>query len=73
MRSIHAPDELLPAAQALAKKMATSWANFARTGRPAQSNLQWMAADPANMQTMILDNDCRMVRDPQGDVRRILL
>jgi para-nitrobenzyl esterase len=61
-----------PEAQILARKMATAWANFARTGNPAQPGLQWPAADPAGMQTMIFDNNCRMVGDPQGDVRRIL-
>ena len=30
-----------PEAQALAKKMATAWANFARTGNPSQPGLTW--------------------------------
>ena len=30
-----------PEAQALAKKMATAWANFARTGNPSQPGLPW--------------------------------
>ena len=32
-----------PEAQALAKKMATAWANFARTGNPSQPGLPWTA------------------------------
>jgi carboxylesterase type B len=53
-------------AQALAKKMATAWANFARTGNPSQPDLTWMPADPERLQTMVWDNECRMVDDPEG-------
>lgn len=35
-----------PEAQALAKTMATAWANFARTGNPSQPGLAWTASDP---------------------------
>lgn len=62
-----------PEAQALAKKMATAWANFARTGNPSQPGLTWTPADPARGQTMVWDNVSRMVDDPEGDVRSILL
>jgi para-nitrobenzyl esterase len=58
-----------PEAQALARTMATAWANFAATGNPG---IGWTPADPARMQTMIFDNKVRMVDDPQGEVRRIL-
>jgi para-nitrobenzyl esterase len=62
-----------PAAQALAKKMATAWANFARTGNPSQPGLTWTPADPIRCQTMVFDNHCRMEDDPEGEVRKILL
>jgi para-nitrobenzyl esterase len=62
-----------PEAQALAKKMATAWANFARTGNPSQAGLTWNPADPVHCQTMVFDNECRMVDDPEGEVRKILL
>ncbi len=62
-----------PEAQALAKKMATAWVNFARTGNPGQPGLPWEAFDPARRQTMVFDNNCRMVDDPEGEVRKILL
>lgn len=62
-----------PQAQALAKKMASAWANFARTGNPGQPGLAWTASDPARCQTMIFDNHCRMEDDPDGEVRKILL
>lgn len=60
-------------AQALARKMATAWANFARTGNPSQSGLEWTAADPERGQTMVWDNESRIVDDPEGEARKILL
>jgi para-nitrobenzyl esterase len=62
-----------PEAQLVAKKMSTAWANFARTGDPSQPGLTWSPSDPNRCQTMIFDNKCRMVDDPDGAVRRILL
>jgi len=62
-----------PEAQALAKKMATAWANFARTGNPSQPGLTWMPTDPVTCKTMVWDNECRMVNDPEGEVRKIIL
>ena len=62
-----------PEAQALAKKMATAWANFARTGNPSQPGLTWTASDPAKCNTMVFDNQCRMVDDPEGAARKIML
>jgi para-nitrobenzyl esterase len=61
-----------PQAQALAKKMATAWANFARTGNPSQPGLAWTPSDPEHNQTMVWDNECRMVNDPEGDVRKMI-
>jgi para-nitrobenzyl esterase len=62
-----------PEAQALAKKMATAWATFAKTGNPSQPGLAWDAFDPAKGNTMILDNTCQMVDDPLAEPRKILL
>lgn len=62
-----------PEAQALATKMATAWANFAKTGDPAQPGLKWTASDPEHNQTMIFDTPCRMANDPDGDVRKHLM
>ena len=62
-----------PEAQALAKKMTTAWVNFARTGNPSQPGLAWTPSDPSRCQTMVFDNHCRMVDDPEGELRRILL
>jgi len=62
-----------PRALALAKKMATAWANFAATGNPSQPGLTWTPTDPDSNKTMIWDNECRMLDDPEGEARRILL
>lgn len=62
-----------PEAQALARKMATAWANFARTGNPSQPGLPWEPFNPERCPTMVFDNTCRMVNDPDGEARRILL
>jgi para-nitrobenzyl esterase len=62
-----------PEARALAKKMSTAWVNFARTGNPSQPGLLWTPSDPVRCQTMVFDNHCRMVDDPEGELRRILL
>jgi para-nitrobenzyl esterase len=62
-----------PEAQVLAKKMATAWATFARTGNPSQPGLTWEPSDPVRNQTMVWDNNCSMVDDPEGEARKILL
>jgi para-nitrobenzyl esterase len=60
-------------AQALARKMAGAWARFARTGDPSQPGLPWAPFDPVRCPTMVFDDVCRMVDDPEGEARRILL
>ncbi len=62
-----------PEAQALAKKMATAWANFARKGDPSQPGLKWEPFEPTRARTMVFDNNCRMADDPEGEVRKILM
>jgi para-nitrobenzyl esterase len=62
-----------PEAQALARKMATAWANFARTGNPSQPGLVWKPTTPERCQTMVWDNHCHMEDDPEGEIRKILL
>jgi para-nitrobenzyl esterase len=59
--------------QALAKKVATAWANFARTGNPSQPGLPWPAFTPDRCPTMVFDNECHMVDDPDREARMILL
>ena len=62
-----------PDAQALAKKMAASWAAFAATGNPSIPGLKWTPTDPETNATMIWDNECHMVNDPDGAARKIIL
>ena len=62
-----------PEAQALAKKMAASWAAFAATGNPSVPGLKWSPTDPETNKTMIWDNECRMVNDPDAEARKIIL
>ena len=62
-----------PEAQALAKKMASSWATFAATGNPSLPKLSWQPTEPKTNRTMIWDNESRMVDDPEGEARKILL
>jgi para-nitrobenzyl esterase len=62
-----------PEAQALARKMASSWAAFAATGNPSIPGLKWTPTDPASNRTMVWDNDCHMVDDPEGEARKIVL
>ena len=61
-----------PAAQALATKMAGAWAAFAHAGNPSQPGLAWEPSDPVRNQTMIFDDRCGMMDDPEGGLRRIL-
>jgi para-nitrobenzyl esterase len=60
-------------AQALAKKMASSWAAFAATGNPSIPGLTWAPTNPDTNRTMIWDNECRMADDPEAEARKIIL
>jgi len=62
-----------PEAQALAKKMAASWAAFAATGNPSIAGLRWEPTDPETNKAMTWDNECRMIDDPDREARKIVL
>jgi len=53
-----------PGAQALADKVSKTWADFARTGK-----CDWPAYTAAKRTTMVFDDTCRTVDDPDGAVR----
>ena len=55
---------LKPGAQALADKVSKTWATFARTGKA-----DWPAYTAAKRTTMVFDDHCRTVDDPDGAVR----
>ncbi|MGA8728964.1 MAG: carboxylesterase family protein [Terracidiphilus sp.] len=62
-----------PEAQTLAKKMAASWAAFAATGNPTIPGLEWSPTDPETNKTMIWDNECSIMNDPEGKARKMIL
>jgi len=62
-----------PQAQALAKRMAASWAAFATTGNPSTPALNWVPTDPETNKTMVWNNVCGIADDPEGEARKIIL
>jgi para-nitrobenzyl esterase len=60
----------LPGAYALADKTSAAWVAFARTGDPNTSKLpKWPAYTAASRDTMLFNNDCRVIRDPERGPR----
>jgi para-nitrobenzyl esterase len=58
---------------ALADKMSTAWATFARTGNPNNKLLpNWTPFTTTERATMILGNDCKLVNDPNKEERLAL-
>ena len=50
--------------------MSDAWLAFARTGNPDHPGLlHWPAFDPQTRATMIFDNDCKVVNDPDAAER----
>ncbi|MEO9191405.1 MAG: hypothetical protein ABI224_15610, partial [Acetobacteraceae bacterium] len=59
-------------ARNLAELMASTWAHFAHTGRPAHDRLpDWPAYDAERRATMVLDAACRVADDPGAETRRL--
>jgi para-nitrobenzyl esterase len=59
---------------ALQDRMSAAWTNFARTGDPNVKGLlpEWPSFDATRRATMILDQQCNVINDPNGDERREL-
>ncbi|MBI2149079.1 MAG: carboxylesterase/lipase family protein [Acidobacteria bacterium] len=58
---------------ALANKMSAAWAAFARNGNPNHPNLpDWPAFTAAQRATMIFNNECKAVNDPNREERLAL-
>jgi para-nitrobenzyl esterase len=59
----------------LQDRMSAAWTSFARTGNPNVKGLlpDWPAFDTTRRATMVLDNECRVVNDPNGEERRALM
>jgi para-nitrobenzyl esterase len=57
---------------ALQDKMSAAWTAFARTGNPNHKGLpNWPAFDMAKRATMVLNNECKVVNDPNGEERQV--
>jgi len=58
---------------ALEDKMSAAWAAFARTGNPNHKGLpNWPKFNPTQRATMIFNNECKVVNDPNGEERKAL-
>jgi len=58
---------------ALQDKMSAAWTAFARTGNPNHKGLpNWPKFDSTKRATMILNNECKVVNDPNGEERKAL-
>lgn len=58
---------------ALAERVSGAWAAFARRGNPSHAGLpRWPAFTSDERATMILNNECKVVNDPNGDERKML-
>jgi para-nitrobenzyl esterase len=64
-----------PGAQDLADRVSTTWATFARSGDPANKSIPaWPAYGAATNDkrtTMVFNDDCKVVADPDGEVRPV--
>jgi len=58
---------------ALAHRMSTAWAAFARTGDPNHPDLpHWEAFEGKRRATMVFNDRCQLVHDPHGPEQRLL-
>jgi para-nitrobenzyl esterase len=57
----------------LSDKISSAWVAFARSGNPNHKRLpNWPAFNNTQRATMILNDDCKVVNDPNGEERRML-
>jgi para-nitrobenzyl esterase len=57
----------------LADRISGSWAAFARTGSLNHAGLpRWPAFTNDERATMIFDNECKALNDPNGEERKLL-
>jgi para-nitrobenzyl esterase len=57
-----------PERKVLADRVSGAWAAFARNGNPNHKGLpKWSAYTPSERATMIFDNECRVVNDPNHE------
>ncbi|WP_223069107.1 carboxylesterase/lipase family protein [Paenibacillus caui] len=58
-----------PSMQQLADRIQDAWISFAVYGTPDTEELPWPAYDPHNRTTMIFNNHCEAVKDPDAPKR----
>jgi para-nitrobenzyl esterase len=60
----------MPEAYALEEKMSAAWTAFARTGNPNNPKIpNWPVYSVAKRETILFNNECRLVNDPQHAAR----
>jgi para-nitrobenzyl esterase len=58
--------------KALAAKMSQAWIQFARSGKPDHKDIpDWPPYDFQKRATLIFDNTCRVVNDPDAETREL--
>lgn len=63
----------MPEAHALAAKVSAAWVAFARTGNPNVPQLPaWPAYSAATRDTLLFNDEVRVVQDPDTDARRAM-
>ena len=73
--TVNVPDTTAgaPGARELAARISATWAAFARYGSPANPAIPpWPAYTSLERATMVLDNECRVARDPDREQRLAL-
>jgi para-nitrobenzyl esterase len=56
--------------ETLAERMSVAWTSFARTGKPVAKSLpEWRPFEAKNRATMIFDNECKCLNDPDREAR----
>ena len=67
------PISKMPEAYALADKTSSARVAFARGGNPNTPKLpKWPAYSVTSRDTMLFDNDCQVVRDPDRGPRLVM-
>lgn len=62
-----------PETAALAKKMSKTWMAFAHTGNPDTEDMpHWPAYTAESRNTMLFNNECRVVSDPNLETRELM-
>jgi para-nitrobenzyl esterase len=61
-----------PSGRAMSDRVSDTWVAFARTGDPNHAGIpHWPVYDLDERPAMVLDEECRVVRDPFADVRTL--